>query len=164
MSTTYTRKPLTVRAVQFDGTNFDEVHEFVESGYSDGDPEAEDESQRLGILTYPHSSWMGVEKDDWVIWFHESAYGVMTDDEFRMDFEVTATVVVDPTDPAQVAAIQPRYGDSAIPPGAGVTTVDLQTYDVGTYTDRPEVRGPVTQYRDDYPHRPVRGQGESERG
>lgn len=69
---TYVKKPVAVRAMQWDGDNTDAVERFTHGGFKAIPLEERTEKQRANdvyalVWDYLHSTWVGVKANQWII-------------------------------------------------------------------------------------------------
>lgn len=82
----FTRKPLEVAAVQWTGSNPEELTALLGGhfGMYDGDD--------VEVLTSKHSSWTPIERGDWAVLGPGGSVAVMDDDDFTAMFAAVGDV------------------------------------------------------------------------
>lgn len=75
----YTRVPLEVAAVRWDGSNVEEMTALLGSHFDTYDDDA-------GVLTSKYSSWVPLDPGDWVVLGPGGSVSVMDADDFAATF------------------------------------------------------------------------------
>ena len=66
---TFRKKPVTIQAIQWDGTNVEAVQAFAGAYFNDIDPadRAEDPARTAEVYDILHSTWVGVYDGQWIV-------------------------------------------------------------------------------------------------
>lgn len=102
MTTKYRKKPVEVEAIQFDGTNWNEVREWCQQLEPEGNPERKDriwffpvdDGDGYGdpevtaeVFDKLHSIWVGVKTGDWILHGVRGEFYPCDDEAFQQTYE-----------------------------------------------------------------------------
>lgn len=67
--TRYRKRPIAIQAVQFDGTNTDQIAEWTDGMFGSVYPDDRTDDPEIVATVFDqlHSTWVGVKKGDWII-------------------------------------------------------------------------------------------------
>ena len=88
----YRKKPVVIEAMQFNGTNYEDVWSFAGSGHFrmvDPEDRTDDPSIVAEVFDTLHSTWVGVHVDDWIIKGVQGEFYPCNPDVFDVTYEVS---------------------------------------------------------------------------